>query len=828
MKLRFTTILLSLLAIGCMSAQDLKQKSMDMLYKYMPKADSANYTRDYFSHNVDMSLKAREEMPWGKIVPEKEFLHFVVPLRINNEYLDNHREVFYNELKDRVKGLSMKNAIMEINHWCHEKVTYQPSDSRTHSPLASVSSAIGRCGEESTFGVAALRAMGIPARQVYTPRWAHTDDNHAWVEAWADGQWYFLGACEPEPVLNLGWFNGPASRGMLMHARVFGPYQGSEEILSTADGITDINVTDHYAPVDTIKVHVVDANGQPVEGADVSFRVYNYSEFYPIATKRTDKSGNASVIAGLGDLIVWASDGKHFTFDKFHVGRDRNVTLTIDPVKQKALKHLDLDIIPPVPGDIPAHVTAEMRAENDRRFAIEDSIRNAYVATFVKAVPGDEVSEILAKSRGNHATISKFLNKQTNKPKAISLLKSLSDKDLTDVTMEVLDDHIVAETTTGPENLFARYVMSPRISAEQLTPFRSFFTKTIPAKDQASYRANPEKWAQWVDKNINGSVVWFPEAINMNPTVVWNVRNTSALSRDIFFVAGARSMGIPARIDPVTGNPQWASSDGKWHDAPFYKSNDGQASTSIRHKLTLDYTPTKTVEDPQYYSHFTISKIVDGEPQLMGFPEFQPWSKSFKDGEELEPGLYMLTSGQRLANGGVLAHVDFIDLTDGDKHDKLTVRSDNTQIQILGSFNAENKFTPAGAKAEKSILAQTGRGYFVVALVKPGHEPSNHALRDIGALKDKLEADGTPIVILTEDEGSLAKEDKDIIDALPSTVTLGYDSTGEIAETLKKLADSKELPVIIIGDTFNRVVFVLSGYTIGLGQKLLDTLNRLK
>lgn len=47
--------------------------------------------------------------------------------------------------------------------------------------------AYGRCGEESTFTVAALRSVGIPARQVYTPRWAHTDDNHAWVEAWVNG-----------------------------------------------------------------------------------------------------------------------------------------------------------------------------------------------------------------------------------------------------------------------------------------------------------------------------------------------------------------------------------------------------------------------------------------------------------------------------------------------------------------------------------------------------------------------------------------------------------------------------------------------------------------
>lgn len=81
----------------------------------------------------------------------------------------------------------MYDAVLEVNHWCHEKVIYTPTDIRTSAPMATVKTAYGRCGEESTFLVAALRAVGIPARQVYTPRWAHTDDNHAWVEAWVDG-----------------------------------------------------------------------------------------------------------------------------------------------------------------------------------------------------------------------------------------------------------------------------------------------------------------------------------------------------------------------------------------------------------------------------------------------------------------------------------------------------------------------------------------------------------------------------------------------------------------------------------------------------------------
>ena len=89
-------------------------------------------------------------MSWGKNVTDELFRHFVLPIRVNNENLDDSRKVFYGELKERVKGLSMKDAILEVNHWCHEKVIYTPSDARTSSPLASVKTAYGRCGEEST------------------------------------------------------------------------------------------------------------------------------------------------------------------------------------------------------------------------------------------------------------------------------------------------------------------------------------------------------------------------------------------------------------------------------------------------------------------------------------------------------------------------------------------------------------------------------------------------------------------------------------------------------------------------------------------------------
>ena len=223
-----------------------EEEALHFLYAYMPIADATDYTTAYHLRNVRTALETRKEMAWGKKVPELLFRHFVLPMRVNNEPLDSSRAIFFQELKGRVKGLSMQQAILEVNHWCHEHVTYEPSDARTSSPLQSMRTGRGRCGEESTYTVSALRAIGIPARQVYTPRWAHTDDNHAWVEAWADGKWYFLGACEPEPVLNLAWFNAPASRAMLMHTRAFGDYEGPEEVMLRTNNFTEINLIDNY------------------------------------------------------------------------------------------------------------------------------------------------------------------------------------------------------------------------------------------------------------------------------------------------------------------------------------------------------------------------------------------------------------------------------------------------------------------------------------------------------------------------------------------------------------------------------------------------------
>ena len=824
-----------------------EQEALEFLYAYMPLADITDYPGEFHLMNIRASQRAAEEMPWGKTIPEDLFRHFVLPVRVNNEQLDSARVVFYKELKDRVKSLSLYDAILEVNHWCHEKAVYMPSDARTSSPLATVSTAYGRCGEESTLLVAALRSVGIPARQVYTPRWAHTDDNHAWVEAWADGKWHFLGACEPEPVLDLGWFNAPASRGMLMHTKVFGRYEGKEEVMSVNPTYTEINVIDNYAPTARAKVMVKDEAGNPVPDACVEFKLYNYAEFYTVATKHTDDSGMCRLTAGKGDMLVWASKDGRFGFSKLSFGKQSELTVTLDKKAGDSFT-VDIDIVPPAESANLPEVTPEQRAENDRRLAIEDSIRNVYVGKFISEeaarnfardykLDRDAVAKILVAARGNYRIIREFMTRlrsDNSRKGGIDLLQQISAKDLRDVRLDVLIDHMQSRVRTTNAGYFRKYVRNPRVSNEMLTPYKTFFGKVISKEDVEAYVAEPMKMVAWVAKNIQVNKECNLGAPPVSPEGVWKARLADAHSRDIFFVSMARSMGVPARIDEVTGKVQLITDDGAI-DVNFEAA--GQAPAQ-RGRLAATYTPIQSLDNPKYYSHFTISKVTpQGSLQLLSYDEDDAdmgggvtWSSLLKEGTSLDAGDYILVTGTRLASGGVLAQMTSLNVKVGGRTEtKLVMRENKDEVQVIGNFNSESLFTTLEGGNKQSLLQACGRGYFVVGILGVNQEPTNHALRDVSALKTDLEKWGRKLVLLFPNQEQAGKYHAADFPDLPNTVIYGID-TEDIAQQIvknMKLKHKDTLPIFIIADTFNRVVFVSQGYTIGLGEQLMKTVKGL-
>lgn len=745
-----TTLFLSLALTlaGCTSQQ---QKYVDWLYESMPLPDELVYPESYWQENVAKTLEVRDRMKWQ--IPEREFRHFVLPLRVNNETLDDFRTVYADSLCDRVQGMSMEQAVLEINHWCHERATYQPSDARTSAPMATIARGLGRCGEESVVTVAALRAAGIPARQVYTPRWAHTDDNHAWVEAWVDGEWHFMGACEPEPVLDMGWFNASVSRALLLHTKVYGDYHGDEDVIQRNPIYTEINVIKGYVPSRRTTVTVLDTDGRPVEDARVEFKIYNYAEFYTVATYFTDSSGQTALDTGLGDMLIWGSKGERFGIAKADADQ---ITLTLDKTVGEHAA-MEFDIIPPLEKPLPSLASEEQISTNALRLAEEDMIRNARVAaTVYPSVPAE-------------------------------LAALISEKDLKDIREDVIEDASF-RPYSGPQ---ARFANSPRVEFEMLLPYREAVWNELGAVVET-----PSGLVDWIHANIVIDDSRNPQGLRIPPVAVLNSRRSDTHSADIFFVAACRALGWPARLEDGTGKTQ-VFTDGEWLYMPLAQ---GQETVARKGSISL-VLPEKT----EYYKHFTIAKVESGSPHLLDYDEDPQVAAEnlCTDGASLDEGYYMLTSGTRLANGGVLSRVEFFNvLADSLNKVDVTVRTDESQLMVKGNIDVEMKFLRDDSQLEESLIGIAGRNWFVVVAYGDKTEPNTHAKRQLESIREDIQAWGGK-VIETHD-----------------TRMLEMIASGCDASTL-------QTPYVIVADSFGRVVYLSQGYNTSLGSNLSKVLKAL-
>lgn len=820
--------------LGAMNLDREEFEALEFLYAYMSLGDIMNCTPDFYKECFDYTRKAVREMPWGESIPERELRHFVLPLRVNNENLDGCRPVFYEELAVRVKDLGMAEAVLEINHWCHEKVTYKSSDSRTSAPLATLRTAYGRCGEESTFLVAALRSVGIPARQVYTPRWAHTDDNHAWVEAWIDGQWHFLGACEPEAVLDLGWFNAPASRGMLMTTNVFGRYDGPEEKLEQTPLYTRINVVSNYAPDPrNLRVKVVDCNGTPVPGAKVEYKIYNYAEFYSVAVLTADENGCSGITVGNGDLLVYASDGNgNFGFAKSSATDEGIIEVVLAFNSGSDIPSSSFSVVPPEAKPNIPDVPVQAKKTNSARLKQEDAIRKKYTATFRTKEQAAEFAaanslderrtvRALCGSCGNYAEIENFLEYAVSEGRgetALRMLGLVSSKDLRDTPSSVLKDHL-DNCPDGAED----GVLCPRVYTELLRPWRGSLQREMGDGFKEMLQRNPEEFVRWCADSIRIYSDINNDYTAVDPVMVWKSRIADRHSREVFFVAACRSFGVQAWVDWVDGSVKYVSG-GREYDADFDSGVRSEPESGV---LKLHYSPSHGLDNPKYYVNFTISAFDGRSFKLLEYRESASLKSLFGKGVELNPGLYMLTTGVRLSSGEVRSCIKFFNVRKDETTDVLLgFNFEEEELKVVGRFNSASVYSKDGASV--SVRSDVGQGYYALVLVDAGSEPVVHALKDIGAAAGKLQRWGRPLLIVFAGEEDASVFNPEMY-SLPSTTVFGTDSDGSIRRQIEaemKL-DRASLPYVLIADSFNRVVFFSQGYTIGLGDQMTAITDRL-
>lgn len=637
-------------------------EALKFLYSAMPMSDLLNYSAAVYLAYAKHAVFLWKEGPFAGKVPEKLFANYVLHHRVHNEDIADTRKFFYQRLKERIVGKGMYEAAVETNYWCAGKATYQTTFMRTQNPLTMYGTAIGRCGEEAPFAVTALRSIGIPAREVAAPWWAHCDDNHAWVEAWCNGEWHFLGGCEPERSLDKGWFKGPASRAMMIESRWFGKDMPEEQMVGHPDMSVTLNHLGLYAKTTELVVKVADEEGNPVPGARVDFALLNYARFNSAAFLYTGKEenspdyGRVRIETGYGDFLVCAyKDG---CYGEMHVSLEGNLEKE-SLHGEKAEKYTGISERKTPLADLRTECTVILRKEmpepnqwrdmefhapkgvlqdermteeeetaekavlekaaKSRQQRIEDFYRKEDAERVLTRLTEEDrkvVDELLHQARGNMGEIVRFLEwnftgqvQELEKRYGlehwkVEALKTLHPNDLWDIRAEVLAEcSVYASPYAGelPQDVFFDDLLNPCAMFEFPRACREMLSGMFDEAEKEEIRKKPE----CLPEKLDSFLISMPEQEYANlitgPVGCLTGGIGNEISRAVLCIQIYRALGIPARMCPMDRNLEY------YVDGRFVPVNSKKAGN--RGILILEDGETLKLKD---WKHYSLSRFENG------------------------------------------------------------------------------------------------------------------------------------------------------------------------------------------------------------------------
>ena len=749
------------------------------LYGHMAAQDVLSIPVEILAGYVEATLEALGTIPYCKTIPAEIFFPYVLYHRVNSEYTDGSRGFLLRELLPHVQGKSMAQAALSVNYWCYAHATYTPADDRTLGPLAVLRRTWGRCGEESVLTVAALRSVGIPARQCYCPRWSHCDDNHAWVEVWIDGSWHYLGACEPEPVLDRGWFTAAASRAMLVDTKCW----AGSTLYET------VNCTGRYTGTRILTVQVT-ADGRGVPDALVQFQIVNYSQLYTLWEARTDGDGLARFETGAGDLLVCARHGQRVALKKVDLRQQTSVVLELQPAFPEFFA---ADLVPPedCSGAVPHDTSSRHNALLARCEAHLAARRTSFAANtgffFHAGLNFPEIEAFLADSRYS----------QTCKEE---LLDTLRPKDFADITHETLADALDAAVPARehyPAEIFRKYILCPRIADEMLLPERQKMRALFPAGF-----GSPQEILAWMHGYMQilpdlGIRSYYPSAYGC-----LRCRQVPAFAFDAVFAALCRAFCFPARLEPHTQQAQWMDAQGVWHsirpqEAPV--------------QLTLELPAGRQLH---YFEHITLGIWNGNDFTTLQYPEL------ILDGSHtfhLQPGLYRVTVTTRQIDGTASTALYHLNLSH-DRHLAIKPPEDQTP-QRLQQIPLSLPDGPLSA-----LLQQDSGNNLLLIFADPGSEPTEHLLREMQECAAGFRALGCRILLLTQREAAKAHPTvQQLRAALPGMeISCRWDSGALAALHRQMHMGDLRLPFAICMDRHGNGVYADANYRIRMAQTLLE------
>ena len=827
---------------------------LQFYYGFMPLSDAFTYDFDLFYRYAAHAASLRRTEARCAALPEEIFLHDVAWYRINSEKIVDCRSFFQEQVSPLIQGLDETQAVLAVNYWCASQASYEASDERTQSPLSVYRSGSGRCGEESTFLVSVLRSVGIPARQVYVPRWAHCDDNHAWVEVYVEGTWHFLGACEPEEVLDRGWFTNASTRAILVYARTFTDY-GVENQIAGRDGcVRFLNVTEHYTETKNLRIRVTDGEDRPISGASVSVEILNMAEFCSVLTLTTGADGTAGLTMGLGDVLVRAwKDGLCAETPVGAEDREIRLKLTEAPENMPSGR-TELEIRAPKDGVTPWPVPeAAQKAVGRARLKEADTARERKLSAFREeaaraAESYPDEADIFLRARGNVAGLKKFLDGEDWKQERKELLHSLSDKDFRDLDPEILQEQLRQLAPLSPDvqqrmasgaqtdsassrEVFVRCCLCPRIGMEELTAFAPAVKEFFSGQERAAFRKRPECIWEWEQAHLKYLPSEDYDTLKITPPAALRGLWADETGKRTLFVAICRTLGIPARLNPVTGQAEYLTGN-EWRevsgeagaagDGPEEAVTDRSHSDSASARLLLLTSP----EDPWSYAQtWSIGRLSGMGYETLNYEGIHPENGRME--LRLKSGIYRLITTNRMPGGSQYASIICFHLKEGEER-TLEMKLHRPELKDLLVKNPLPAFTlqDGGGNTVDSASLLNGAKSLLI-FVEEGKEPTEHVLNELPAEKERMERLSCRLILVADStaslENPLLNRTADVFETAEVYFDEGLENAEPVARRMYVAPDL--LPLLVAVDEQGCGIYACSGYhvgSVGLALKLLE------
>ncbi len=757
-------------------AGSLEYDAAQWILAWLPGSDLASLDPVLLKEHVNLACDTYRRAPWRHNLPRETWLHFVVPHRVSQEPLQPWRRILQAELAPVVAPYeSMEEAALAVNRWCREQATYISTSGRDMGPLTTMKRGLGRCEEEMILTICAMRAAGIPARTCSTPYWTFTDDNHAWVEVWADNGWYYAESCDDRRCLNDAWFSGAASRAGFVRSVGYGEFDPRPEPLYRAtDGVTIVNSTAVYTDPFLLRASVV---GHPE--TPVYVNVLNYGTIRAIA--KLDEGMQLNLGPGSFVLTAAAPDDSGDLLFKTITGQPGQV---IEVKLDEATDRYDTEASPgfwltyPEAGarprrqdicvgdDVDRHhrlLVAADKAEREKLRTLDET--ETAVLDSLPADLREEWNTILEKPCESFSPLVRLLTwyRDPAQRQALTwLLADADDKDLLELDERFIRAHVdlsLAVRGDLADDIFREGILASRISREPGGDWRSDMpvVEWPAGSDAATIRqylldAFGQDW-------IVAERSYFGNAIP--PNQVFLLGGGTETDLKTAFVGLCRRNGVPARYRHGTvelWQGSWSEMDPlPQDDEPSAEEEPGSQIAWIDLGLTRDAVLWSEAES---YRHFMVSRPGEGKLET-------PWWDPENGVQQWDAGDYWFCATVRVPGGSAYGRLTRFTVQPGDTTVvRLPVDIDGSGWDAATLVNSDLEKSLWEIWPEVSANLPTA-GLFLI--FEPG-EPATRMIPAVARLRERLETRDLAVVPVFAGAAAGQWREKLVAAGLPGTL----------------------------------------------------------